>query len=112
MINQESQHIREFIPGELITKIKPSIIYESDGQDLLGNPVKKEVHRDPSHVGKCYEFKGIANGKIWLGTKDYISMGNESKIIGIEYDLHQEDWAIYINTKKTIQKETQEFIKI
>lgn len=88
-MKQESKSIHDFNPGDIITRVEPSALTNSNFMP---------ISYDCSYIGEKLIFIGVANGCIYLEPTDSFSIILEKgHLIGAKLHKFEYGWAHYID---------------
>lgn len=90
-MKQEPKSIYEFTPGDIVTRIQPSVIVNKTM--FMGG-----LNYDSSYVGEKLIFVGIANGCAYFEPTDsFTYLLEKGKLIDLPLHKFEEGWAHYID---------------
>jgi hypothetical protein len=90
-MKQEPKSIYDFTPGDIVTRIQPSVIVNKSM--FMGG-----LNYDSSYVGEKLIFIGIANGCAYFEPTDsFTYLLEKGKLIDLPLHKFEEGWAHYID---------------
>jgi len=90
-MKQEPKSIYEFSPGDIVTRIEPSVIISQSM--FMGG-----MSYDSSYIGEKLIFIGIANGCAYFeATDSFTYILQKGRLIDLPIHKFEEGWAHYID---------------
>lgn len=92
-MKQESKSIRDFKPGDIVTRVEPATTVESGGLFTMGG-----IRYDSNYIGEKLIYLGIANGCAYFEPTDELSIALEKGVpIRLMLYKFEDGWAHYID---------------
>jgi len=93
-MEQKPRSIREFKPGDIVTRVEPVVTINSSSMFMLGSPVTE----DGGYIGEKLIFIGIVNGCAFFEPTDAFTKQLEGdKPISLKLYKYENGWAHYID---------------
>jgi hypothetical protein len=88
-------NIRDFVKGDIITRVEPSAVLSKEFHPLTGELLK--ANRDRSYIGDKLTFFGIANGKAYFERHREFEVQLLGKELSLRLDAYSEGWERWVD---------------